>query len=151
MANLLQQQLAETQVALEEELTLATQVILEKSKALQGSKLVESIEWEYQKDSFVMLALDYYVYVSEGRKALARKVPIQDLIQWIKRKNIPSPRGVNATAWAIQQSIYKQGIIGKKFGDPVLEVTSELTAETMAEDLSNYIVDDLVLILEQNN
>jgi len=154
MATLLSKQLKNTQDELQSELTLATQKVLEKFKGMEGSDLIKSIEWEYnqKQGAFEMLALDYYTYVSTGRKPRARKVPIEDLLSWIKRKRISTLGGSpTATAWKIQRAIYKNGIRGKKYEDPVIDVTTELTSETISEDLSNYIVDDIVLILEQNN
>jgi len=153
MAKILTSQLEQTQAALEIELRLATQKLMETFKGLKGSDLVKSIEWEYNKKdgAFTLLALDYYQYVSSGRRARARKVPIEDLLKWIKDKGIPTfGKGAVGTAYAIQQSIYKRGIKAKSYEDPVIETAQDLTSETMAEDLSNYIVDDLVIILEQN-
>lgn len=144
------EQVNQTFEALQDELTLATQKLLDSIKGLKGSNLVKSIEYEFRDDAFVLIAFDYYTYVSEGRRPRARKVPVESLIRWIKEKRI-STRGktVSQTAFAIQQAIYKRGIKGKKYEDDVVELSAEMISETTAEDLSWYIVDDLVDIIEQ--
>ena len=147
----LSNQLEQTQEALLEELKLATQKVLETRKGLKGSDLVKTMEYDYKDDAFVLLAADYYTYVSTGRKPRARKVPIEDLIKWIKDKNISTRgRSISSTAFAIQQGIYRSGIKGKVYEDEVIGVDTEIISERLAEDLSNYIVDDLVDAIENN-
>jgi len=143
-------QLQQTQKELLIQLELATQKLLETKKGLKGSDLVKDIEFEYRNDAFVLMALDYYTYVSEGRRPRARKVPIESLIGWIRDKGIPTRgRPVSEVAFMIQRSIYKNGIKGKNFELQVVELDTEIISEKLALDLSNFIVDDLVDALEQ--
>lgn len=58
---------------------------------------------------------DKYKWVQLGRRKGSGKgtrVPIQALVEWIKKKNIKPRDGksINSLAWAIQMSIYKEGI-----------------------------------------
>lgn len=135
----------------QKELTIAAQHVLIKKGVDRNSKLVKTMEYEYKDDMFVLIANDYYQYVSTGRKKNVRKVPVQDLIKWIKDKRIPIRGSINSTAFAIQTAIYKNGIKAKKFQDPVVDVTSDMVAEYSAEELSELIVNELVDALEQNN
>lgn len=135
----------------QKELTIAAQQILIKKGVDRNSDLVKTIEYEYKDDMFVLIANDYYVWVSTGRKRNVRKVPINDLIKWIKDKRIPIRGSINSTAYSIQNAIYKNGIKAKKFQDPVVEVSSDMLAEYSAEELSELIVNELVDAIEQNN
>ena len=142
-------QIDTTTKALTKELKLASQKVLAKYK-LKDSDMSKSIDWTYDEknDAFIMLANDYYEWVSTGRKPRARKVPIEDLLPWVK-KEIGSAGAVQI-AWRIQQSIYKNGIRGKFYADPVVDTTTEIISEKLATDLSEYICDDLVAALQNN-
>lgn len=50
---------------------------------------------------------DYIQYIESGRKPHAKKVPIKELREWAKRRGIDTD---NSTLYAIQQSIYNEGI-----------------------------------------
>ena len=133
-----------------EELTLAVQQVLIKNGVEKNSNLVKSIEWTVQNGVFVMLANDYYEYVSTGRRPRARKVPIMALVQWIKDKrlkgrNKKTGRFItnNSLAFAIQNSIYKNGIKGKNFITEVDEVVGDIAEIRMAEGLEDLLILEL--------
>ena len=96
------------------------------------SDLVKSVDMGYSGDFFQLLANDYYQYVSRGRRPRARKVPVEDIIAWIKEKNINYRGSINSAAFAIQQAIYKRGIKGKLFEESVIDFSSETIAEAAA-------------------
>lgn len=134
-----------------QELDSATKYVLNQYK-LGGSDLSSSIEWGYRDNVFVMVANDYFRYVSTGRRARARKIPVEDIIKWMKKKGIAPKNGdYNASAYAIVESIYKTGIKAKNYINPITEVNSELISEELAEALSeaiaNEIAQDLTLTL----
>lgn len=56
----------------------------------------------------------YFDYVESGRRPKVRKVPINALIEWAKKRNIPTD---NSTLYAIQQSIYNNGISPRPITD----------------------------------
>lgn len=73
-----------------------------------------------------VFAQDYARYVESGRRPGVAKIPLDALVQWVKRKRIGTRRGgkgqrkvrpdsVIQLARAIQQSIYKHGIRGRPF------------------------------------
>ena len=134
------------------ELNAATQRILQQYK-LGNSDLIKSIEWQYSKDVFTLIANDYFQYVSTGRRPRARKVPVEDLIKWMKRKGITPRAGstYNQTAFAISEAIYKNGIKAKNYINPVIDVTTELMTEDIAtqlsEEIATTIADDLTITL----
>jgi hypothetical protein len=137
--------------ALLKELELATEKILAQYK-LYDSELSRSIEYQYRNDSFVMLANDYFQYVASGRPPRARKVPVEDLIKWMKRKGIaPSKGDYNATAFAIQQAIYKNGLKPRPFVNPIIETDLDIISEDFAyelsEDIALLIAEDLTFTL----
>lgn len=116
------------------------------SRVDRSSDLVKSVRAEVDSNNAVtIIANDYYEYVSSGRRPRARKVPIQDLISWIKEEGI-TPRGgqtINSLAFSIQTSIYKNGIKGKKFEKQVELNSLDLLAEEFTEMLSEIITNDL--------
>lgn len=99
---------------------------------------------------------DYAKYVISGRRPFARKVPISALIGWIKLKGVGSgrdsrgrfagrPADINRLAWAIQASIYKNGIKGRDFvtvairqGEQVFDAWLDTRAlDAITKDLDN--------------
>ena len=54
---------------------------------------------------------EYGIYVNEGRKTGGKKVPINVLVDWIERRAIVNgDKEVKSLAFAIQQTIHKEGI-----------------------------------------
>ena len=93
------------------------------------SDILNTLDVSYGNELFQLLAEDYYQYLSKGRRPKARKVPIQALIQWIKDKRIPYKGSINSAAFAIQQTIYKFGIVGRNYEEAVIDFTSQAVAE----------------------
>lgn len=125
--------------ALLKELELATEKILAQYK-LYDSDLSRSIEYTYKDNIFIMLANDYFQYVARGRQPKARKVPVEELIKWMKKKGIAPKKGnYNATAFAIQQTIYKNGLKPRPFVNPIIAVDLEIISEDIAYELSENI------------
>lgn len=123
----------------------------------KNSDLTKSVKWIITKDGIKMEVAEYYGYVSDGRKgtkrrAGLRKVPLDVLIQWIKKNNIRPYNGktVNQLAFAIQNKIYLKGINSKKpvkgkgFAPLVADNVANYTSEELANVLANQIADELV-------
>jgi hypothetical protein len=137
-----QQMIANLLVELQD-LTVATMV---NSGVESNSDLVKSIKYVEVKGGIDMVAAYYYPYVSNGRRAGIRKVPISALIQYIKDYGIrPRPgQTINQMAFAMQTAIYNRGIRAKNFGDKVVDVAGETTQVAVADELAITIADDLV-------
>lgn len=131
--------------ALLDTMTNAVKAVLKQRGVENNSKLMNSIEFVEVEGAFVLLANDYYEYLSTGRKPKARKVPITDLIEWIKRNTITPKAGqsINQLAFAIQTSIYKNGIKGKSYIDPVTEVSLDIAEEGVSDILEEGVLDML--------
>jgi len=128
------------------ELKQITQMALSQSGVKQTTDLSKSVEYVVTKDGVNMLVASYYPFVSNGRRANIRRVPIANLIEFIKKNNI-RPRGgqtINQLAWAIQTSIYRRGIKGKKFEDKVATGVADYTAAALADELALLVAEDLV-------
>lgn len=103
----------------------------------------------YTADSSLTLyAKDYAVWLDSGRKAFAKKVPIQAIIKFIKDRGLKlrdkkSGRfagkritlkgrngapdvSTNQLAFMIQNAIYKRGISGRHFIQPAFDVGQNL-------------------------
>ena len=126
------------------EITAGSRKIAEYYK-LGHTEVIESIEWKYRDESFVLLANDYLTYIDSGRRPRARKIPVVELIKWLRKKNIKPRYGqtINSLAYAIQNSIYKSGIRAKHLLDPMMNQTLDVLEEYLAEDLSASIADEI--------
>lgn len=116
------------------DLTIAVKaVIVAKAPSLKGSDLVDSIEFRPLPVGFELWANNYYDYVDKGRRARVTKVPIAALVNWISKKRIKGRNAKgrfitnNQLAFAIQTSIFKQGIKGKLFDVYVDQTIDEVT------------------------
>jgi hypothetical protein len=136
-----------------EDLQAATIKIMNRAGVDSTSNLVKSLEWEYRDDTFYLLANDYFQALSSGRRIGVRHVPPEDLIPWMKRKGI-HPSGsmtYSQLAYIISNAIYKNGIRGKYFSDPVLNTSTDFIAEVISTDIAVQIVNDVVESLESLN
>lgn len=127
------------------DLIAATKQLMLYYKELQNSNLIESVEWTYKDNFFILLANDYFQWVDSGRRPRARMVPIEALIKWIKKKGIQPRYGqsINSLAWAIRKSIYNVGIRPKPFTQQIIGQTIEYLSEELAVDLSIKIADEI--------
>jgi hypothetical protein len=83
------------------------------------SNLYNSVQVSYTSFPEIKVeSLDYLKYLDRGRRAGARKIPVQIILKWIKRKKI-RPRNakgqfksmtLNQLAYVIQRSIFRIGI-----------------------------------------
>ena len=77
------------------------------------SDLIKSIKLNYSNSNGIIIyANSYAENIQKGRKKFAKKIPISFLIEFVKKNN-KSNKDVNKIAYAIQNSIYKEGIRGK--------------------------------------
>lgn len=125
------------------ELVKAIQAVMISRGLKKDSDVVKTVEIKGINEGFTMIANDYYKWVDTGRRPRVRKVPIKDLIKWMKDKRIRT-RNMNATAFAIQTSIFKHGIKGKKYADEVEDVVADLTEIRIADGLEESLADALV-------
>lgn len=115
------------------------------------SNLTKSVGFEVTDTGISLVANNYFYYSSKGRKPGTRKVPITALIDYIKRYGI-SPRPgqtINQLAFAIQTAIYKQGINPKNYADKVVDGTSDLTEQVIADEMIIKIGDEVVDLMLQ--
>lgn len=141
------------QKALLNELLAETRQIMLLRDVDTRSDLVRSTEWTYEKKVFTLLANDYFRYVDTGRRPLARKVPVEALIPWLRKNNIRPRSGQTYTslAYAIQQSIYKLGIKGKLYSQAIVDESMEIITYNVLLDISEQIVGEVVNNLELIN
>lgn len=139
------------------ELRDITILAMAQSGVKESSNLSKSVQYVATQDGVQMKVLEYYPYVSEGRSTTKRaarvsKVPIDALIEWIKKRGITpyGNRTINQLAFAIQTAIYKRGldskrpVKGKGFADNVANDVADYTAEELANYLAEGVADDLV-------
>jgi hypothetical protein len=108
-------------------------------------KLYDSIKVAVEKDSIVGAANDafYAKYVDWGRKPGGKRVPIQVLISWVQIKGLAAGDKAISLAWAIQYSIWRNGVPTdrdekkKMFVTRVLKDNSEKIKTTVSEAYYN--------------
>ena len=141
--------LDDIQKAIIKDLEASTKTVLIKKKVDKQSDLVKSIDWQFKQGKFILVSNDYYPYVDEGRKR-GKFPPIKDILQWMKDNNI-NPRGgmtKGQLAFVIARSIKLDGIKPKRFGDKVVDLSTDIIAEEIATELSEIIVDEIVDAIE---
>jgi len=141
--------LDDIQKAIIKDLEASTKTVLIKKKVDKQSDLVKSIDWQFKQGKFILVSNDYYPYVDEGRKR-GKFPPIKDILQWMKDNNI-NPRGgmtKGQLAFVIARSIKLDGIKPKRFGDKVVDLSTDIIAEEIATELSEIIVDKIVNSIE---
>jgi len=128
-------------------LTASLQAALAEAN-LDNTKLQASIESEVSKgDTVTAYMADYGRYVISGRRKFTRKVPISALLDWLQTKGI-KPRepkmSINSLAFAIQNAIYKNGIIGRDFitpavGEDFIAMSEEMILDALEKEYENAI------------
>jgi hypothetical protein len=133
-------------VDLVNELHDSTVAIITNSGVKKDSNLSKSIKYVPAKEGVNMEANYYYPFVSGGRKSGVRKVPISDLIDYIKRYGLRPRVGqtTNQLAFALQTHIFKAGIKAKNFEDKVVTASGDIASLAVADDLALIIADELV-------
>lgn len=112
------------------------------TNTLIGSDLIKSIEGKYTIPTIYVMVNDYIDYIESGRKPFARKVPIKELRKWASKKGIGSD---NKTLYAIQQSIYKNGIYPRKVISTFYKMLEQEWSNNLAEKLFDNIYQNLTL------
>lgn len=134
-----------------EELALATEKILQQYK-LANSDLIRSVEYKWTGDWFELIANDYFMNVAFGRQRRARKVPVEDLIKWMKKKGIAPKNGdYNSAAFNIQRAIYLNGIKARPYVNPIIETDLDIISEDFAYELSEDIALEIATDIEKLN
>jgi len=138
------------QKAIIKDLNKSTKTVLFKAGVDRSSELTKSIDWEFRKDHFVLVANDYFEWVDKGRARGTKQIPAQDLIPWLKKNSIVPRFGMtyNTLAFIIAKSIKLHGIKPKKYGDKVVNASTDIISEEISMELSEIIVDELVDALE---
>lgn len=85
---------------------------------------------------------EYLEYIESGRKPFSRKVPVQALVKWARRKGINDD---SSTIYAIRESIYQKGIKARK----IIEHFETELDELFDSTLSDKIFDTLTKTLDK--
>ena len=118
--------------------------ILRQGKVASGD-LLESVKGEAiaTGSGFAIQATGntYAIFINKGRKPGTKRVPIDAIIGWIRERGLAGGFGdVESLAFAIQQSIYKNGIKPTPIIDQtiqeVLNVFDNKIAESIEQEVS---------------
>ena len=138
-------ELNNTLAELSEQLAVAVKAILINKGVKMNADILKSVEFKGSNDMVQFMVNDYLEALSTGRKAGVRKIPIKYLLEFIKKNIIQGKQSQspNSVAYAIQTSIYKQGIIGKNFMDTIMQTVESLSADKIESDTEEIILDNL--------
>jgi hypothetical protein len=75
------------------------------------SDLVDDIKVEDGTNELTLYVNDYIKFIESGRRPKSKKIPISVLAKWSKKKGIGLS---NSELFAVQNSIFVKGIVGKK-------------------------------------
>ncbi|RSK33952.1 hypothetical protein [Hymenobacter metallilatus] len=99
--------------------------------------------------SLELYALDYLEYLDRGRPKFTKKVPLDALLKWMRKRKIFNRRkggqfkSANQLAFLIQNAIYRNGIRGRHFLTPAFSEGQQLLDIYLNEDLLNSITLEL--------
>lgn len=126
----------------------------------QGRNAKGQFEGFTPNAQLLLYAADYAFYLDQGRYSAAqkpgiKKVPIAALLEFIKRRRIRGRKKTgkgrgrfitaNQLAFAIQNSIYKNGIRGRNFIQPAFDEGQRLVELY----LDNQLLDDMTYDLDR--
>lgn len=105
----------------------------------------------FVQGSGIEILANYYAdYLDRGRKPRARKIPINILITWVKKKKLQFRNkkngkfiSQNSTAFIIQNSIYKKGIKGRNFIQPAITAGEQKMELYLDNDVLDILTEDL--------
>ncbi|MDJ1500665.1 hypothetical protein [Xanthocytophaga agilis] len=115
------------------------------------SGLVNTTKVSFNTDGVNIQLPSYAINIDQGRKAKIKKVPIKSLIAWIRRYRIRgrnskgkfvkrSVSSINALAYAIQNSIYKNGIKAR----PFIQASIQYGEQVLVEAIDQIIVPQII-------
>jgi len=108
----------------------------------KNSDLIKSVQLQYSNsDGIIIYANSYAENIQKGRKKFSKKIPINFLIEFVKKNN-RSAKNVNNIAYAIQNSIYKNGISGKNIINGI--------EKPLLNSIEPVIDKNILKIIEQN-
>ena len=89
-----------------------------------------------------LLLNDYVQYIESGRKAGSKFPPIQPIVQWAKKRGIPTD---NSTIFLIRRAIAEDGIRPRPFMYKVLETIDK----KWEGELSSELFQELTKIIDE--
>lgn len=120
------------------------------------SGFVQSTKVEFTTDGVEIDLPEQALYIESGRRPFSKKVPIQALIKWLKRYRVVSrdtktgkfrkvsQDSITSAAWAIQQSIYKNGIKAR----PFIQASLDFAEEAISQVIDEILVPEIISIVE---
>lgn len=105
------------------------------------SNLYKEVEARGNDDFIFNLYLnDYVQYIESGRRKGAKWPPVQPIVNWCKRKGIPTD---NSTIFLIRRSIANEGIRPRPFLDTVFNEMDDIWENGWSDKIFNKITEQL--------
>jgi hypothetical protein len=132
-----------------DELTVLVKIAISENSGKDGNTKI-SENGSFLKNTYFEVTRDGNFRLKMPRKVIKSKqtkIPVQNIISWMKRKGITPRKGktINQAAYAISMSLYKRGLESGIFSDWINDAgLAEYAAEQLTGYLSKKILDDLV-------
>lgn len=100
-----------------------------------------------QSDDIVvnLLVNNYVIFVESGRRIGARKPPFNAILEWAKRKHLPTDNGF---IWAVIQSIVIEGIKPRPVIQTMFDIIDRRFDDVWGDEIFNEIVRELDKVFE---
>ena len=113
------------------------------SNTLTNSDIYRTLSVRATNDGdliFDIILNDYLVYIENGRRKGAKFPPIAPIVEWCKRKGIPTD---NSTVFLIRRAISRDGIRPRPFLAKVFEEVDREWNDNIADNLFNKIMEEI--------
>lgn len=112
--------------------------VLAQYNILPNSDLAKSVELLNNDKGWGLYINSYIKFIQSGRRRFAKKIPIKFILEFIRKRKITSSEGLtkNQLAFVLQNSIYQNGIKGKR---GIMEKIEKVTLDIIIENVVKYI------------
>ncbi len=97
------------------DITTAVQAVYKDYGLKTNSDVVKSVHTKIQNDRLKVYAFSYIQNIEKGRRKFSKKLPIGEVLQFIKKSGMRPQGGmtINQLAFQIQTAIFENGIKAK--------------------------------------
>lgn len=108
---------------------------------LGNSDAEEDTTIEVNGDTLLLSYNDYLDYIDSGRKKFEKKIPVDALVDWARKRGIPTDNNV---LYAIREAIYKDGISPR----PIFKMFEDSLDDAWDENYADLIYDKITDLLD---
>lgn len=108
---------------------------------LKDSQLADSLRVISKDVGIFSIFVNQYIdFIESGRRKGAKMPPVEPIIEWCKRRNIPTD---NNTVWLIRKAISRDGIKPRKIMDEIFAQIEQAMTDKWFDQLFLAITEEL--------